>query len=285
MADRDDVLMMNPNQEEQDSRRILQILLTTFVLFVANGFAFFFASRLIHLHTASSLSNAIAARFVFLIPFCALGMWASGTKASELCSRPRLSDLTWGSMGPFALLAVFAVAWGAGGLVVSPGFGDAPAIGERWTLANHCFAALSEELVFRVALGGLLLRVLPWNVAIGCQALAFGLVHAGNPHVGFWALLNTVLAGVALGMVYAPRGSAGRYLLAAVLWHAGWNWTMDRVLGLAVSGNRAGSGAVLESLPVDAWWSGGDYGLEGGIACTLVLCVYLAANGWRAKTT
>lgn len=277
---------MSPSAEVSHAEpNTLRVLLCAFLLFVCNGFAFFFASRFVHVHTASTFTNALVARFALLLPLCTLGVASSGTNVRALCSRPRLRDVRWGTYGPLALLMVFAVAWGAGGLVVSPGFGDGPAIGERWTVANYLFAALSEELVFRVALGGLLLRVLPWNVAIGCQALAFGLVHVGNPHVGFWAVVNTVLAGVALGMVYAPRGSAGRYLLGAVLWHAGWNWTMDRVLGISVSGNRAGTGAWLESIPVDAWWSGGDYGLEGGIACTFVLCVYIALSAWRSKAT
>lgn len=262
----------------------LRVLLAAFVLFVANGIAFFMAGRWVHFHTASAFSNHVLARFVLLIPLSVFGVWASGTSWDALLSKPRLRDVTWGLSGALALVGVFVVAWLAGGLVVSPGFGEAPALGEWWTAANYVFAALSEELVFRVALGGLLLRVLPWNVAIGCQALAFGLVHVGNPHVGFWALVNTVLAGIALGMVYAPRNTSGRHVLAAWLWHAGWNWSMDRMLGISVSGNRAGSGALLESVPVDAWWSGGDYGLEGGIACTLVLVAYITlVSGKRTQ--
>ena len=253
----------------------LRVLMGAFVLFVANGLCFLMAPHWLRLRLPTAFLQASSARLLLIVPLILLGAWATRSRTRDFVTPVRPKEFAIGLLGPAALFAAFVIAWLAGGFVVSPGYGHAPAVGERWILSGYFAAALVEELVFRVALGALLMRVLPWNVSIWCQALAFGLVHAGNPHVGFFALFNTVLAGAALGMVYAPRGSTERRLFAAWLWHAAWNWAQDRVLGISVSGNRAGSGAMLESIPSDAWWSGGDYGLEGGLAVMMVLLVYV----------
>ncbi len=55
--------------------------------------------------------------------------------------------------------------------------------------------------------------------------------------------------------------------------HFGWNWTMGALLGVPVSGiTRLAPAPLLRA--VDAgptWLTGGHYGVEGGVACTLAL--------------
>jgi uncharacterized protein len=84
-----------------------------------------------------------------------------------------------------------------------------------------------------------------------------------------FTFMNTALAGLWLALAYWRTRS---------LWlpfglHWGWNWTMGGVLGSPISGIREITPEPLlrfeDAGP--AWIGGGEYGFEGGAACTLVL--------------
>jgi membrane protease YdiL (CAAX protease family) len=138
--------------------------------------------------------------------------------------------------------------------------------------AVFVLAGAAEEALFRgYPLQTVLRSWRPWAALIP-TSLAFASVHVSNPNVMLWATLgNTTLAGVWLAVAYTRTRS---------LWfpmgiHWSWNWTMGAVLGLPVSGIESLTPNPLlratDQGPV--WLTGGAYGIEGGVACTIALIV------------
>jgi hypothetical protein len=109
-------------------------------------------------------------------------------------------------------------------------------------------------------------------VGLLLTSVPFALAHLGNPNVApVFTFVNTTLAGVWLGLAYWKTRS---------LWfplgvHWAWNWAMGALLGLPVSGITEIAPTPLLSVRLSGpgWLTGGAYGLEGGLACTLALLV------------
>jgi membrane protease YdiL (CAAX protease family) len=191
-------------------------------------------------------------------------------------------DLLIGCVLGFVALAVaVAIATAAGGLRFSIG---GSALGIVRSLVGSAVllfvAALAEEAIFRgyslqtltrarLALFGLILTSLP-----------FGVVHLSNPNVvpGV-TFANTVLAGIWLGVAYLRTRS---------LWfplgvHWAWNWALGGFFGLPISGMNLISNPLLKGNDVGpAWLTGGSYGIEGGVACTLALVAFTLFV-WRTR--
>jgi membrane protease YdiL (CAAX protease family) len=96
----------------------------------------------------------------------------------------------------------------------------------------------------------------------------FALLHWQNPGATVVSTANTALAGVWLAVAYLRTRS---------LWfplgiHWSWNLVQGPVLGLAVSGQNFSSHTLLHATDLGpAWLTGGRYGIEGGVACTIAL--------------
>ena len=132
-------------------------------------------------------------------------------------------------------------------------------------------AGAVEELLFRgFAFQALVHNVGPF-VAIAFTSIFFGLAHVRNDNATAFSTINTVLAGVWLGVAYMMT----RSLWLATALHYSWNLVMVFVFGLPVSGNKQFSHLAWlngqAGSPV--WLSGGDYGPEGGVAATVVLII------------
>jgi len=228
---------------------------------------------------AALLASWVVARALEGVPLAALGLPMDAGSAREA----GLGFLVGGGLiaAVVALLAATgAVTWSAGA-----GFGAESAAGPVVATLFLCLAAMEEELLFR----GYPLQLLAGRVggpaAIGITAVGFGLLHAFNPGLDPIALLNIVLAGILLGTAYWRTFSL--WFAAGV--HLGWNWVMGVASDLPVSGigpGRTGFG-FLDTPGVDAathgpaWWSGGAFGPEAGLAVTLVTLVAIA---WVART-
>ena len=140
-------------------------------------------------------------------------------------------------------------------------------------------SAAYEELLFR----GFMFQALTHNIgpaaAILITSTLFGLVHLNNDNASTFSTVNTILAGVWLGVAYLMT----RSLWFATALHFSWNFVMVFVFGLPVSGI-----SVFDQLawlraadrPPD-WVSGGVYGPEGGAAATLVLILSTLAI-WKS---
>jgi CAAX protease family protein len=140
-------------------------------------------------------------------------------------------------------------------------------------------AGATEELIFRGFPFQALVHNLGGVAAVGVTSVLFGLAHLANPSASAFSTINTVLAGVWLGLAYLMT----RSLWLATALHCSWNFAMVWVFGLPVSGFttldqlawlRGGIGPP-------AWISGGSYGPEGGAAVTIALLLSTVAI-WKS---
>ena len=130
-------------------------------------------------------------------------------------------------------------------------------------------AGAFEELIFRGFAFQALIHNLGGAAAIVITSLIFGLAHVSNPGASLFSTINTILAGVWLGVAYL----ATRSLWLATALHWSWNFAMVFIFGLPVSGlTTLGGLAWLRGIAGEpSWVSGGSYGPEAGVAATLGL--------------
>jgi hypothetical protein len=147
--------------------------------------------------------------------------------------------------------------------------------------------AFNEELMARgYPFQRLVAGAGPWVGQLVFAAL-FALMHWGNPGMHgatrAWATLNIALAAVLLGFCYLRT----RSLALPIGVHLGWNWAQGSLLGFGVSGTTAANGfwtPVFHGKP--EWLTGGAFGLEASVLCTLVCGVaILGLWRWRGRET
>jgi membrane protease YdiL (CAAX protease family) len=226
-----------------------------------------FVAQGVLLFTSAALVGWGCNRFLEDLPWRALG-WAFHQRW--------LRDWLAGTLvGALSLLLAAGIAAAAGGLRFAFVAGEMLPAASRTLLGSALIficAAAAEEIMFRgYPLQTMTRARLAW-VGLILTSVPFALVHLFNPHVapGF-TFLNTALAGVWLGVAYLRTRS---------LWfplgvHWSWNWSMGAILGLPVSGiEKITPAPLFRSVDTGpAWLTGGAYGIEGGIACTLALAL------------
>lgn len=215
-----------------------------------------------------------------------IGVFAAATIATALAvriyERGHLSDigLRWTPGSGRNLIVGLLIGIGATVLVLVPPLlsGAAywkPAASGATGLASFVFMTLillfgaaGEEMLFRgygfqvmVPAFGEAATVLP-------MAVLFAAAHAANESVSPVGLLNTFAWGALLGAALLRSGD----LWLPVGIHFGWNWGLV-VFGVNVSGfTMRLTGYALE-WRISPLWSGGDYGPEGGLICTIVVAL------------
>jgi hypothetical protein len=124
----------------------------------------------------------------------------------------------------------------------------------------------------------------PWVGQLVFAGL-FALMHWGNPGMHgatkIWATVNIGLAAILLGFCYLRTKS----LAMPIGLHLGWNWAQGNLLGFGVSGTTDAKGLwtpVFHGKP--DWLTGGAFGLEASLICTLVCGAVIIAL-WRWKGT
>ena len=209
----------------------------------------------------------ICTRWLEGLPWRALGLWFHARW---------LRDFFFGSVIGVASLAVAAaIATAAGGLSFTiSGRAALVQVGQTLVFSGVLFilAALAEEALFRgYPLQTMTRANLAW-LAVFLTSVPFAAVHLRNPNVvaGF-TFTNTALAGVWLAVAYLRTRS---------LWfplgvHWAWNWAQGSLCGIPVSGiTDLAPHPLLHWTDLGpAWLTGGSYGLEGGVACTIALIV------------
>lgn len=128
-------------------------------------------------------------------------------------------------------------------------------------------SALAEELGFR----GLALRrltdglgVVPAMIVVG---LPFALLHAGNPNVSVFSLVNIFLAAIWLSVAFFSTGGM------PLAWgaHFGWNAGLALLFDAPVSGYAFHVPLVEYAPGARGWIDGGAFGPEGGVVSTIAL--------------
>ena len=127
-------------------------------------------------------------------------------------------------------------------------------------------AAVSEELFMRGYGFQTLIQPLHLLGALLFTSGIFAALHWSNPGANEFTIANTFLAGCALGLLFVVR----RSLWAPIGAHFGWNLATI-LFGLNVSGLAMPIVPFTIQWHVDPLWTGGSYGPEGGLACTIVL--------------
>lgn len=185
-------------------------------------------------------------------------------------------------------------AMGAAGLAIAVGFAaafetvtfsvqarDLSSISKGFVIAFLFFliAGATEELIFRGFPFQALVHNLGGFAAVAITSVLFGLAHLANPSASAFSTINTILAGVWLGLAYLLT----RSLWLATALHCSWNFAMVFIFGLPVSGfTTLDQLAWLRgAIGAPAWISGGSYGPEGGVAVTAALVLSTIAI-WKS---
>ncbi len=216
--------------------------------------------------TLAILVGWLCGKFLEDLPFRALGAWFTKNWFKDFASGLIIGA---GSIGLAALIAFISGAMS---------FQYNAAAGSRaifFTLAVSlvvfAFGAAAEEAFFRGYILQTFTRAHLILLGIVLTCALFAYTHTGNPSANYLSFVNTALAGLWFGAAYLKT----RTLWLAFGLHLAWNWVQGAVLGISVSGiNEITVAPLLQAKsggsPI---LSGGDYGIEGGIACTVALIV------------
>ena len=192
-------------------------------------------------------------------PFVAVGLaWRRESSA----------ELGWGFAGGIGLVGgLTAVEWGIGAIRFegkTGGEGASVFVALGMLTGLIILGASYEEVLFRGYAFQRIIEGTNGTVAIAVSSAVFGWLHMSNPHATDLSTVNTVLAGVLLGLAYLRT----RALWLPIGFHFGWNW-MLAVLGHPVSGLEVAE-LPWRVAPVaePVWLHGGSYGPEGGIVAT-----------------
>jgi hypothetical protein len=142
------------------------------------------------------------------------------------------------------------------------------------TLLIFTIAAITEETLFRGYLLQTLGRAKLFYIGAILTSFLFASAHNNNPSASVFSWINTFLAGIWLAVAYFKT----RNLWFPLGVHLAWNWIQGAFLGINVSGlSELASAPILRvSETGTEFVTGGDYGIEGGIACTLALIISTA---------
>jgi membrane protease YdiL (CAAX protease family) len=170
--------------------------------------------------------------------------------------------------------ACVLIAW-AGGTLKYNGY----IIGNGWLMLFAFFIGfviqgMAEEVFLR---GYLMISIASRNsiaLAVFVNSILFALLHIFNSGISVLAVINLALFGVFASLYTLKANSI--WGISAI--HSIWNFTQGNIFGIKVSGMDSpvslfsfvptGEGTLL---------NGGDFGLEGGLAVTIVLCISIIA--------
>lgn len=141
-------------------------------------------------------------------------------------------------------------------------------------LVLYLLVGIAEEFLFRTFPLKVLTERYPLWTGILITSLLFGFAHYFNPDFNWLAMLNITLVGACLAFYTLWKGN----IYWAIGIHFGWNTAQGVLLGYQVSGTA--SFGVFEARPLGPiHLSGGNFGIESSVFCTIVslaLLIYLA---------
>ncbi len=249
--------------------------LTFVILEHAFGISVGGSARFLVTNGIASLVVALAvgwlcARFLEKLPFRSLGAWFAKGWFVQLMLGLLLGGVT------FALAAGVAMLFdGLSFRQNADASTDAVLTTLLTSFAIFAAAAAFEEALFRGYMLQTFLRSDMALFAVLLTSTLFATVHNANPNATLLSWTNTFLAGIWFAVAY---------LKTRTLWmpfglHVAWNWVQGSIFGIEVSGLKdiITAPVMREIDNGPAWLTGGEYGVEGGLACTAALVLSTVA--------
>jgi len=213
------------------------------------------------------ITGYICARWLERLPWRSLGLWFHARWLRHF--------LIGSAIGIASLALAAGIAAVGGGLSFSlSGREVLGGVVQTLILTAILFvvAALAEEAMFRgYPLQTMSRAGLP-IIGVLFTSVWFASIHMGNPNFkAGLPILNLIIAGIWFSAAFL-RGRSLWYPLGL---HWAWNWALGSLFGLPVSGmSRLAPYPVLRGFDLGpAWLTGGSYGIEGGVACTIALTI------------
>jgi len=137
-------------------------------------------------------------------------------------------------------------------------------------LLGYLVQGMAEEVLCRGYFLVSVSRRYPLAVGIIANSALFASLHLLNNGISVLAFINLVLFGVFASVYFVKRGN----IWGVGALHSIWNLAQGNIYGIRVSGIQT-SCSILSSEMVAGreLINGGDFGLEGGLAVTIVLVV------------
>ncbi len=200
------------------------------------------------------------------VPFAALGI---------SFSRRAAKDLVFGFViGGIALASAVLIAVIGGGMSLAVNHESAAGAvaTSLWTtFIIFAVGALSEETLFRGYLLQTFVRSRIVVVGVVFTSMLFSAAHNGNPSANWISTINTLLAGFWFAIAYLKY----RDIWFPLGIHLMWNFLQGPVFGINVSGlSEFSPDPIMRATDKGpAILTGGTYGIEGGIACTIAIAI------------
>lgn len=137
---------------------------------------------------------------------------------------------------------------------------------------GYLIQGMAEEVLCRGYLLVSLTRRCPVILSVVLSSLFFSMLHGMNEGVTLLAYVNLFLFGVVMALLFIRYENI--WIVGAV--HSIWNFAQGNLLGVQVSGMKK-QPSLIQSNMTEGWEviNGGSFGMEGGLAVTLVLVVAL----------
>lgn len=137
-------------------------------------------------------------------------------------------------------------------------------------LLGYMIQGMAEEVLCRGYFLVSVSRRYPLAVGIAANSVFFAALHLLNNGISVLAFINLALFGIFASVYFVKRGN----IWGVGALHSIWNLVQGNVYGIRVSGMQSNC-TILSSEMVAGreLINGGDFGLEGGLAVTIVLVV------------
>ena len=139
---------------------------------------------------------------------------------------------------------------------------------------------IAEEVMNRGFIMSVLRRTNSRFLVIVVPSLIFGLIHLTNPNVTLLSVVNIVLLGIALSLMYYKSGN----VWMCIGFHIAWNLFQSVVYGMPVSGLDVPA-FLVSAYPVGNLLNGGGFGIEGGVLTTVAAVSVMAFTLFYYRTS
>jgi membrane protease YdiL (CAAX protease family) len=196
-----------------------------------------------------------------------------------------IAEYLWGLLIGMVLFSFAVILCVFTGALKFNGFSDGFSVGMFVLFfLGFMIQGMEEEVLCRGYLMVSIARRSSLPVAIIINSLIFAALHLLNTGISVLAFINLTLFGIFASIMFVRRGSI--WMVGAV--HSIWNFVQGNVFGIKVSGMELDC-RVLDAEMIEgmSFVNGGAFGLEGGIAVTIVLLagiVLMSLNKKDAKS-